>query len=396
MAEQTSTSRTLDYGIDKHILDRIQKAGEVPEGQVGMIGDVFTGIQTDALKLAKDRQALEDARLQAELDWDASFDELGNRIRAFGTDGQWLYAIVEDLNADSITKESWLLMMKEYATGWVVHTLAKFVFSDAIDIVAHKPAGGTNRFLYINGDVNDRAFSYRIQIPNRTNTPRLATNKDLALDGTLTTPYMDFNRPQVQKAANRYTLLTESLSAGGQTVTVSYEIDDETSFTNINSTNSVFTAGPRETIALNEGVNGRRIRFRLAFSTTDATKTAVVKGAVLDTTWRPQRLKRWNIVAALEDRVMGNTGVPTGLPIGRQLVRLSLLKEEVSPLRIIDIDGTLHRGHIIDMAETQYKVHPAMAALRYSRAVRMTLAQARTITAEAWDSGIRWNEFHWG
>ena len=79
MAEQTSTSRSLNYGIDKHILDRIQKAGEVPEGQVGMIGDVFTDIQEQATLMAEAKQQPEDARLQASLDWDASFEELGNR-----------------------------------------------------------------------------------------------------------------------------------------------------------------------------------------------------------------------------------------------------------------------------------------------------------------------------
>jgi hypothetical protein len=325
------------------------------------------------------------------------FDDLGNRVRAFGTDGQWLYLIVEDLNADSITKECWLLMLKEFrATGWVVHTLCKFVTSDTIDITVHKPSGGTNRFLYINGDVNDKAFTHRIQLPNRTNTPRLATNKDLALSGSFTTSFMDWNRPQVEKAVNRYSLISESLKADAQSVTVLYQQDDETSFTNINATSSIFTAGPRQTIAVNEGVNPRRIRFRLDFATDDAAKTAVVKGTVVDTTWRPQRLKRWNIVAALEDRVIGQLGVPSGVPISRQLVRLSLLKDEVSPLRIRDIDGTLHRGHIIDMAETQYKVHPGEAALRYGRAVRLTLAQALAITAEPWDSGIRWDEFPWG
>jgi len=204
---------------------------------------------------------------------------------------------------------------------------------------------------------------------------------------------MDWNRPQVNKVVNRYALMSESLSSGAQTVTVSYEKDNETSFTNINSTSSIFGGSPRQAIALNENVSGKRIRFRLTFATTDATKTGVVKATVADTTWRPNRLKRWNIVAALEDRVRGQMGVASGIPISRQLVRLSLLKDEVPPLRIIDIDGTLHRGHIIDMAETQYKVHPAEAALRYSRAVRLTLAQALTVTGEAWDSGIRWDEF---
>ena len=149
-------------------------------------------------------------------------------------------------------------------------------------------------------------------------------------------------------------------------------------------------------IALNEGVNGRRIRFKLTFTTDDATKTPVVKGTNLDVTWRPPRLKRWNILAGLEDRQSGLQGVPSGIPVGRQLVRLQLLKDEISPLRITDIDGSLHRGHIIDMAETQFKVHPGEAALRYGRAIRLTLAQALTVTGEPWDSGVRWGEFHWG
>jgi len=324
------------------------------------------------------------------------FSEIGDDVRAMGTNGQFLFLIVGDLNADSITKESWLLALREDSRGWAVYTLAKMVLSDAVDIFCHMPSGGTNCYLYINGDINNKAFSYRIRFPDRTTTPRLATNPDLALSGTLTTSYMDWNRPQVNKVVNRYALMSESLSSGAQTVTVSYEKDNETSFTNINSTSSIFSGSPRQAIALNENVSGKRIRFRLNFATDDATKTPVVKATVADTTWRPNRLKRWNIVAALEDRVRGQMGVASGIPISRQLVRLSLLKDEVPPLRIIDIDGTLHRGHIIDMAETQYKVHPAEAALRYARAVRLTLAQALTVTGEAWDSGIRWDEYVWG
>lgn len=324
------------------------------------------------------------------------FDQFGNRVRAFGTDGEWLFLIIEDLNADSITKECWLFAMKQFANGqWNVHTLCTMVMSDAIDIMIHKPAGETNRYLYINGDINDQPICYRIRMPDRTNTPRLATNPDLALSGTIITSYIDWNRPQVKKAVNRYSAISENMSSD-QTVTVAYQLDNETTFTNINSNTSIFTASPQQTVALNEGVNARRIRFRLTFATNDAAKAGVVKGTNVDVTWRPPRLKRWKILAALEDRVAGSQGVPSGIPVGRQLVRLNLLREEIDPLRIIDIDGTLHRGHIIDMAEVQYKVHPGEAALRYSRAVSLTLAQALTITGEPWDSGIRWDEFHWG
>jgi hypothetical protein len=324
------------------------------------------------------------------------FNDLGNRIRAFGTDGQWLHLVVEDLNSDSISKECWLLALKEYAGGgWSVHTLCKFVMSDGIDMMTFRVSGGTNRFLYINGDVNDRAFTHRIQLPNRTNTPRLATNKDLPLSGTFTTSYMDWNRPQVVKAANRFSIISES-AAVGQTVTVAYQKDDETSFTNINSSGSVFNASPQQTIALNENVTGRRIRFRVTLTTDDTSKSPVVKAFVLDTTWRPQRLRRWHITAALEDRVAGQYGVPSGIPVNRQLVRLTLLQQSNAPLKLRDIDGTTHRCHIIDMRETQYQVHPAASALRYSRAVQLLLNQARTVDAEGWSTGIRWSEWHWG
>ena len=323
------------------------------------------------------------------------FDELGNRIRAFGTDGQWLLLIVEDLNADSITKECWLLALKEYQTGgWTVHTLCKIVLSDAIDMMTFKVSGGTNRFLYINGDVNDKAFSHRIQLPDRTNTPRLATNKDLPLSGTLITSYMDWNRPQVVKAANEFIAVTQD-ATDNQTITLAYEKDDETSFTNINSSGSIFKGSPQQTIALNEGVTGRRIRFQATFATDDTAKTAVGKGFVLNATWRPRRLRRWNITAALEERVTGQFGVPSGIPTSRQLVRLGILQDEISPLKLRDIDGTLYRCHIIDMRETQYAVHPVNTALRYSRAVQLILAQARSVTGEPWDSGIRWDEYQW-
>jgi hypothetical protein len=323
------------------------------------------------------------------------FTEFGNRVRAFGTDGQWLYLIIEDLNADSITKECWLFALQERQGQWAVHITNKIVLSDAIDIQVHKPSGGTNRFLYINGDVNDKAFSYRIQLPNRVNTPRLATNKDLPLSGILITSYMDWNRPQIRKAVNRFTLVSQNLTSDF-TVTVAYEKDDETSFTNINSVGSIFSASPQQVVALNEGVNGRRIRFQYTLTTNVTTDGPVVKGTNVDVTWRPPRLKRWKILAALEDRASGTMGVPSGIPIGRQLVRLNILQQEIDPLRITDIDGTLHRGHIIDYAETQYKVHPSVSSLRYARAVRLTLAQALTITGEPWSSGIRWDEFAWG
>ena len=323
------------------------------------------------------------------------FPELGNRVRAFGTDGDRLLVLVEDLTAGSITKECWLMSLKEFQSGWNVHTLCKFVMTDALDMTTFKVTGATNRFLYINGDLNGQPFMQRIQLPDRTDTPRLATNKDLPLSGNIITSYQDWNRAQVEKAINRYQLISEKMAGAGQTVSVGYEKDDDTSFTDINSSSSIFSNSPRELITVNEGVNARRIRFQLSFVTNDPEKTAVVKATVLDVTWRPPRLRRWDMIAAIEEDVIGLQALSSGISAAKQLVRLALLEEDPSPLNIVDIDGTKFRGHIIDMAELQYKVHPANPSLRYARAVRLSLAEATVIVGVEWDSGILWDEFHW-
>jgi hypothetical protein len=324
------------------------------------------------------------------------FSDFGNRVRAFGTDGRWLYVLVEDLNSDSITKASWLYMLLESTTGWQVHQVCSLTLSDALDMFTHKPSGGTNRFLFINGDINNEAASYRITIPNRTDTPRHATNADMALSGTFTTSYWDGNRPEVRKVFNRLTLLTENLSST-KTITVAYQVDDDTSFTAMNANSSVFSISPRTSLAFNENVVGTRIRFRFSFATTSTTDGPVLKAFTMEANWRPRRLRRWHMVGALESDMKSLSGIPFALPTKRLLARIQILRQEIAPIQLEDIDGNTHRCHITGKSERQFKVRAGFngAGPRYSRAIELVLSEAFTISGEPWGTW-RWNEGHWG
>lgn len=330
----------------------------------------------------------------AELIQPPGFDDFGSRPRAFGTDGRWLYILVEDLKADSITKTCRLLMMEQKLSGrWAVHPYISIVMSDGLDIFTFKPAVGIgNRFVYINGDINDEAMCYRMQLPNRSDTPRLGTNKDLLLSGTITTSWMHWNRAAVSKAMGRLRWFAERLN-GVQTITTTYEVDDETTFTSINSTSSEFNQQPSDSIQFDEGVEGKRIRFLHTFATDINTDSPVARAFDLETSWRPARLRQWTFVVALEEGVRGIESVP--LVLGPALIQFQLdnLEAEVSPLQFTDLDGVARRGHIVDMKELQVKASQVDGKWRYSRGIRIVFL-ASPILIEA-GAGARWDEDDW-
>ena len=322
------------------------------------------------------------------------FPDIGNKVRAFGTDGRTLYTLVEDLTASSITKTMYLYSLNEIiSTGkFAIHTVATMKMSDAIDMFVFKPSGANNRHVFINGtNAGAEPTSYRVQLPDRTDTPRLGTNRNLAASGTLITSYWDGNRPQVPKSFNKITLVSEDLSST-QTVTVAYQIDANTTWTDISSSNATFNSSPSGTIGFNEGVFGKRIRLRFTLTTTSSTASPVIKGFALHMSWRPPRVKRWQIVGAVEDDIRLLQGVRHALTSKRMLTNLRSLAEDASPIAIDDIDGESHRAHIVELAETQFKVRTGSAGTaRYSRAVSITLIET---PGGGWGF-IRWGQFYW-
>ena len=102
-------------------------------------------------------------------------------------------------------------------------------------------------------------------------------------------------------------------------------------------------------------------------------------------------------MADLEEGVRGVHGVAFELPLKRQISRIDFLRSEVSPIKMEDIDGTVHNCHIISMSEAQIRVHAAKTrASRYARGLQLTIMETLSQSGEAWDSGIKWGEFFWG
>jgi hypothetical protein len=277
----------------------------------------------------------------------------------------------------------WLMAIHEVEQGlWATHPMANWVGREALDATVHKSTGNDNRHLYIPsmmvGDNHDFAAVFRMTLPSNTNTPRLSTAQENVLSGTFVTSWWDGNRPQVEKSFNKFTLLSEDLSSNLH-VTVAYEADNDGSFTNINSSDSVFNTSPSETISANAGITFRRIRFRFTLTTNALTTSPVIKGFVAHFSWRPPRLKQWTVVAEVERNMRGLQGVRNPLPPAKMLSQLSTLKDEVSPITMEDIDGVEQTCHIVEMEEGQYLVRRDTAgAVHYARGVSIRLVEAKT------------------
>ena len=324
-----------------------------------------------------------------------AFSEFGSRVRGLGTDGEWLYALVEDLNEDSVTKQSWLLALKEIGGEWVVHQVATLVLSDVLDMVIHKPSGDTNRYMYINGDVNDVAFCYRFLLPNRTSTPRLGTDSEVIKTGYFTTSYYDGGRPGVYKSLNEISIVSEDVSST-EKITVHYQVDNATSWTAVNSTSSEFTGSPSGTILFDTGIIGKRVRLRFTLETATSTTSPVLKGFILKMSWRPERLKRWRLTVGMDDNMRTMLGVSYSMPLKQLKANLDFLQQEVAPIIMDDIDGDQYFCNIVEMAEAQVRASSG-ANLNpvFARAMNLILREAKPNRNSGWNT-IRWGEFTWG
>lgn len=321
------------------------------------------------------------------------FTEFGNRVRAFGTDGKSLYTLVESLDTSSISKKMWLYSMREYAGGeWDVHQVCSMPLTDANDIHVFKTSGASNSHIYVSGELTTgEAYSYRMTLPNQADAPRLAANKDMALSGDLITAYWDGDRPGVDKAFNKLTILSESLSANLK-ITVYYQVDDDTAWTEIHASDAAFTRSPLETVGFTAGVTGKRIRLKFSFSSNSATGSPILKGFALHTSWRPKRLRRWRIVASLEDDVRMLQGVRHSLPVNRMLSNIGVLRQLTEPVILDDVDGNSHKAHIVEVSERQYRTRSGSAGTpRMSRVIEMVLTE---VLGAGWNY-VNWDEFNW-
>ena len=95
-----------------------------------------------------------------------------------------------------------------------------------------------------------------------------------------------------------------------------------------------------------------------------------------------------------ENTRQGNmVGIP--LSADKILQNLDILSKEVNAIRLTDIDGSTFTAHIVEMSEIQVKGQTREGTEAFSRAIRLTLLQSNTQTAQPWGS-VYWGQFHWG
>ena len=227
----------------------------------------------------------------------AGSSDFGNKVNAFGTDGNFLYILADKpVSNTSNDKVSWLLALWERDGKPEVHTLASFASAILGGLYAF------NNVLHIAERVRhgnlaqDVAAIWRMDLPQKHINPRLDVDISLATSGTIITPYYEF--PEIVRLIG-LKLFSENLSAN-VSVTVAYQKDNETSFTNINSTDAAFNTSPSEVILFSTQVNARRVRLRLTLATNDGTASGSIP---VVTSWELyfRKLFQWNFTAIVDE-----------------------------------------------------------------------------------------------
>jgi hypothetical protein len=183
----------------------------------------------------------------------------------------------------------------------------------------HTTATQSSLFVFgtaINDDIesviNVEPRIARIKIPLDNENPRSNAVPAVLKKGYFYTPYIDFNFPDVDKAASKLTLQTLNLAAGEKTITVHYKVDNATADDASGWTawggaddDGVFDTSPEETKAaeLTAGstlVTFKRIRFRLQFdSDSNVEAPPTLLGLVFHAVWNPTESRIYRAITKL-------------------------------------------------------------------------------------------------
>lgn len=219
----------------------------------------------------------------------------------------------------------------------------------------------------------------RFNLSNQHRYESHAQNPRMNPTGQLVTSYQDWNAPDVVKSFNLLTLLSEALSTA-RAAAVDYQIDNVTTWTTL----ATFVSSPTETVSFPSGTTGRRIRLRyrpdadaVAGSSGAAVDTPIIKGHVLRGTWRPTRLRAWEMECVLEQGIVPGPGLVSHGTIKQVLDNLDTLRQEAAPLQFRDIYGNTRRVHIQDWERRDFVASDGESA-ELSHGIRLLLYEART------------------
>jgi len=161
-------------------------------------------------------------------------------------------------------------------------------------------------------------------------------------------------------------------------VTAAFEVDNETSFTNINSSDATFETSPNQTISFNTNATGLRIRLRFNGVASSNALSMMIRGFRLLASWRPTRKKQWLVGAKIEDNTRGLMGQTEQLRAQELLSRLDTLRKATAPIKLVDIDGVETDVNITNYRETQLEEalsEAGQSGARYARIVQLELTE---------------------
>ena len=225
----------------------------------------------------------------------------------------------------------------------IVHTISSFTLSQ-IDQIGRFD-DGVNSSLFAMGSFTDNNIDatdedvpriYRLKLPRDNENPRRSATIAVRKTGEFFTPWIDFNYPDVEKAASKLTLGSRNFASGEKYVTVYYKKDDATDNDaggwTVWGDDGVFDTSPQEVKAsvTSTPVTFKRIRFRLSFasdSTSDEPPT--VTSIVLNTVWNQTDVRRFKASVRLGDkRTLQLRRVPQTTLRSADISKLTTLRQQ--------------------------------------------------------------------
>ena len=225
----------------------------------------------------------------------------------------------------------------------IVHTISAFTLSQ-IDQIGRFD-DGVNSSLFAMGSFTDNNIDatdedvpriYRLKLPRDNENPRRSATIAVRKTGEFFTPWIDFNYPDVEKAASKLTLGSRNLTSGEKYVTVYYKKDDSTDDDGSGWTlwgdDGVFDTSPQELKAsvTSTPVTFKRIRFRLSFtSDSNSDDPPTVTSIVLNTVWNQTDIRRFKASVRLGDkRTLQLRRVPQTTLRSADISKLTTLRQQ--------------------------------------------------------------------
>lgn len=202
---------------------------------------------------------------------------------AFQGTARWLYAAI----TNGTTSNTYILKHDALTGNW--HSLIDLGVN-VCTAMGVTSLFGTNPLMFV-GRGNGIA---RFTLPLDGDDPRDNSGCTFATSGVLTMPDMDLGFPDEQKIALSVIVVTDSVSAGAQTVSVEFRVDGGT-WTTLGSV----TSSPSQKLDFPSQTSGRRIGLRFTLGTNTNTLTPQLLGFSMRVSLNPLLYRIWSFTTYL-------------------------------------------------------------------------------------------------